>query len=110
MTVEFNKVREANQGVELSREELRSRLADAEVSEKQIQALINDGVIQKAGRDRYRFLSTPLLWVQLERILNSVRERKTVVMSDALTVESAIELLKREGYKILRPRTEYDEI
>lgn len=109
MCVKFNEVREQNLNNDLTRDEIVARLRPI-FSDRQIRGLVANGVIQAAPGRKYRFLSTPLLWVKLERILNECRERRTRCVSEELTVQSAIDLLKREGYKVLRPRTEYDEI
>lgn len=111
MCVQFNEVREKNLSVDLTREELLERMRAIGISDRLVRSLVSNAVIQRAPKRRFRFLSTPLHWSTLERCVNECRDKRTMrVVSEELTLERAIALLKSEGYKILRPRTEYDEL
>lgn len=111
---QFNKKREQMKGRELSRKELERELTNIGYQMTMIANLVN-GVnppIIRVSRGRYTFNPNPVHITRLQTAFN--RRHDIQYKKDSQTNENkiaaAIELLKQNGYRILKPKTEYEEV
>ena len=128
----FNELRENNLSRNYDRKELVSALKGIGVNVNLAQYLITRKNIWKTGRT-YRFLKEPVHYSVFEAYFSDKRDYKrssrrnmnhasvsevtdkleTCISSHIITDEMeklAIRILKERNYRVLRPKTEYEEI
>lgn len=111
---QFNKKREQMKGRELSREELERELKSIGYQMTMITNLV-DGTnppIIRVSRGRYAFNPNPVYITKLQAAFDrrrNVQQKKDISVNENKIV-AAIKLLKQNGYRILKPKTEYEEV
>jgi len=112
----FNWKRENLKGKELSRKELEKVLESLNYNVcplliSSIVSGVNPPVI-RVSRGRYVFNANPVYKERLQTVFTRKKKVQQGKDKDVLErhIQSAIALLKRNGYKIFKQKTEYEEV
>ena len=114
----FNWTRESMAGKEMSISELRHKLESLNYSShptfiRAISSGVNPPII-RVSRGRYVFNPKPVYIDRLKKVwadyVTNKRPENEDKKVDGISIEKAIAILKTNGYKILKPITEYKEV